>query len=44
MRDEWAGARQGQAFFYLGDNVDAFAGEFSKYGVVLVRYDNRESR
>jgi len=38
------GARQGQAVFYLGDNVDAFAGEFSKYGVVLVRYDDRESR
>lgn len=35
------GARQGQAIFYLGDNVDGFCDEFSKMGVVVIKHDNQ---
>ena len=34
------GARQGQAFFYLGDDVNKFGQVFSNFGAVLKRYDD----
>lgn len=34
------GARQGQAFFYLGENINKFGKVFSDFGVVLKRYDD----
>jgi phage N-6-adenine-methyltransferase len=39
---EAGGPRQGQAFFYLGEDVDKFYEVFSNFGVVLTRYDDRE--
>jgi hypothetical protein len=36
------GARQGQAIFYLGNNIDLFAKVFNTFGVVMVMYDNTE--
>lgn len=38
--DEKLATRQGQALFYLGDNVDLFARLFSVFGAVMVRYDD----
>lgn len=35
-------ARQGQAIFYLGNNIDRFASEFSKHGDIFVRYDYKK--
>lgn len=34
------GARQGQAFFYLGENLEKFGKVFSDFGAVLRRYDD----
>lgn len=34
--------RQGQAIFYLGDDIDKFVTEFSRFGLVVGRYDNPE--
>ncbi len=39
---EVGGPRQGQAFFYLGEDEGKFSKVFSNYGVVLKRYDDRE--
>ncbi len=36
------GARQGQAFFYLGEDEGKFSKVFSDFGVVLKRCDDRE--
>jgi phage N-6-adenine-methyltransferase len=38
--DSAAGPRQGQAFFYLGKDTKRFASVFSRFGIVLVGYDN----
>lgn len=35
-------ARQGQAIFYLGENVAGFVKEFSRFGVVVRRDDNTQ--
>lgn len=34
--------RQGQAIFHLGDDIDKFVTEFSRFGLVVGRYDNPE--
>jgi ParB family chromosome partitioning protein len=41
--EETLATRQGQAIFYLGDNPDLFAKVFSGFGVVLRKYDNKQS-
>lgn len=35
------GPRQGQAFFYLGKNSSKFAEIFSKFGIVVCKYDHK---
>jgi len=35
--------RQGQAIFYLGNNIGRFAEVFSKFGPVLCKYDDQQS-
>lgn len=34
------GTRQGQVFFYLGHNLEAFIREFSQFGIVVARCDH----
>lgn len=41
--DDRLATRQGQAIFYLGNNVNLFTSTFGKFGVILRKYDNRES-
>ena len=33
--------RQGQAIFYLGEDVERFANAFSEFGVVVIKYDHQ---
>lgn len=36
---EGLGARQGQAIFYLGNSIKKFAAKFSKFGIIVIRYE-----
>lgn len=39
--DQTLQTRQGQSIFYLGRDIDAFNREFSKFGAVMIRYDDK---
>lgn len=39
--DDSLATRQGQAIFYLGDNLNLFSKVFSAFGAIMVRYDNQ---
>lgn len=39
--NEVSSPTNGQCFFYIGENVDGFANEFSNHGLIMLPYDNQ---